>query len=255
MRDSQDNPKVLVEETAEEATALASELFKSIICEAVDEEGICYLALAGGTTPYALYEQLARSCASGEVPWEQVQVFFGDERNVPQDHVESNYRMVQRTLLDHVPVQPTQVHPMPADSDQLDDAAAEYESLIRQLVPSEGAASPQFDLVLLGMGGDGHVASIFPGTDSVAEEKKLIAACFVPVLGRNRMTFTFPLINAARNVLLLVTGQDKAEAVGALLGDDPNARERLPAARIAPNGLFTVVLDAPAAKLARLKAR
>ncbi len=255
MHDRENDRKVLVEDSPEEATALASELVKSIICEAVSERDVCYLALAGGTTPHALYKQLARSCPSGDVPWERVEVFFGDERDVPQDHVESNYRMVQKTLLDNVPIQPTQVHPMPADTDELLAGAAEYEQIIRRIVAGEGGGDPQFDLVLLGMGGDGHTGSLFPGTEALAEQERLVTACFVPVLGRSRMTFTFPLINAARNVLLLVTGQDKSEAVAGLLGDDPAVRQQLPAARVEPTGLFTVVLDRAAAKLATMKVK
>ena len=253
-RDRGDARKVLVESSGVEATVIASELVKSIICEAVDQHNSCNIALAGGTTPHALYQELAESCASGEVPWERVEVFFGDERDVPQDHVESNYRMVQKRLLDHVPVPPFQVHPMPADSDDLIVASDEYERIIRQVVTDQVDDIPQFDLVLLGMGGDGHTASLFPGTDALNEQQRLVTACFVPVLGRRRMTFTFPLINAARNVILLVTGSDKAQAVEKLLSGDPAAQQTLPAARLKPAGKFFIVLDVDAAKLAGLKA-
>ena len=242
--------KVLVEETPEQATALAGELVKTIMCDAVSERGACHIALAGGTTPHLLYQQLATSCASGEVPWGQVQVFFGDERDVPHDHVESNYHMAQKTLLDHVPVEPSAVHPMPADSTDLPQAAADYEQSIRRIVPGE---PPRFDLVLLGLGADGHTASLFPGTDAVAETSKLVTSNFVPVLGRHRMTFTFPLINAARCVILLVTGEDKADAVAALLGDDEAARKDLPAARLTLDANFILVLDAAAARRTNLR--
>lgn len=251
MRHTKDTKKVLVENTAVEATALAAEIFKTTICEAVDARGECALALAGGTTPHALYQQLAETAASGEVPWESVEVYFGDERDVPHDNVESNYLMIQRNLLDHVPVQPGKVHPMPADAEDLATAADQYEKMIRANVVSGTDGLPQFDLVLLGMGGDGHTASLFAGTDAVDQTDKLVKACFVPVLGRSRMTLTFPLINAARNVLLLVTGADKAEAVAKLLSEDPAARQDLPAGHIDPKGNFIVVLDAPAARVTR----
>ena len=127
---------VLVERGPEIATALVAELFKSIVCEAADQREACCLALSGGTTPHALYGQLAKSCASDEVPWPKVEVFFGDERDVPHDHVESNYRMAQRTLLDHVPIEPIHIHPMPADAGDLPAAAAEYEQTIPDLVPA-----------------------------------------------------------------------------------------------------------------------
>jgi len=254
MARSKDSPRVIVEGSPDEANELVAELFKTIICESVDRTGACNLALAGGTTPHGLYQQLAKSCGSGEVAWPDVAVYFGDERDVPQDHVESNYRMVQKTLLDHVPVRPDQVHPMPADGEDLPAAAAGYEELIRRNLPSsERTSAPQFDLILLGMGSDGHVASLFPKAEALDEKDKLVTAYYVPVLGRQRMTFTFPLINAARNVLLLITGSDKSEAVAQLLGKDNAMRKRLPAARLQPQGLYTIVLDSAAAKLAGVK--
>ncbi|MDY6913793.1 MAG: 6-phosphogluconolactonase [Planctomycetota bacterium] len=250
---SEDNRQVLVQRTAAQAEVLVAELLESIVCEAVGRRNICHLALAGGTTPRALYQQLAQRAMTTAVPWHQVEIFFGDERDVPQDHVESNYRTVQRTLLDHVPVDLARVHPMPADAGDLHAAAAEYEQTIRAIVPAgDGPAGgiPQFDLILLGMGGDGHTGSLFACTPKALDErKKLILVHFVPVLGRSRMTFTFPLINAARNTILLITGGDKADAAAALLSDDPEAAGRLPARRICPaGGKLIIVLDAAAAR-------
>ena len=254
MTDRQEARTVVVESTAEEATQLVAKLFESIICEAAAARGACHLALAGGTTPHRLYQYLAAKGASGRVPWEEARVFFGDERDVPHDHVESNYGMTQRTLLDHVPIPPSRIHPMPADADDLAAAAAAYERTIRTFVPAGPDGVPQFDLILLGMGGDGHVASLFPSIEPAAEEGRLVQACFVPVLGRHRMTFTFTLINAARNVILLVTGSDKADAVAGVLGDDEAAKRRLPGAAVVPkDGKLFMVLDAPAASRAGLK--
>ena len=248
---AKDNRRVLVQQTAAQAEVLVAELMESIVCEAVGQRDICHLALAGGTTPRALYQQLARRAMTTAMPWHQVEIFFGDERDVPQDHVESNYRTVQRTLLDHVPVNLARVHPMPADAEDLHAAAAEYEQTIRAIVPaSDGGGIPQFDLILLGMGGDGHTGSLFNCTpEALDERQKLILAHFVPVLGRKRMTFTFPLINAARNAILLITGGDKADAATALLSDDPEAAGRLPARRVRPiDGKLIIVLDAAAAR-------
>ena len=109
----QETPEVTVKATAEEATWVTAELVKRIICDSVATHGVCRLALAGGTTPHGLYLMLAGAAVSGEVPWRSVEVFFGDERDVPQDHADSNYRMAQQTLLDHVPIEPAHVHPMP----------------------------------------------------------------------------------------------------------------------------------------------
>lgn len=250
------SPSVLVEDSPAQATQVAADLFKTIICEAVDRRGVCHLALSGGTTPHALYQCLTvpGQVGDADVPWRKVEVFFGDERDVPHDHVESNFHMAQRTLLDNVPIEPSRVHAMPADAEDLDQAAIDYERIIRRIVPAPADGVPGFDLVLLGMGGDGHVASLFPGTEALSERKKLVVAQHVPVLGRRRMTFTFPLLNAARNVLLLVTGPDKAGAVAKLLGEEPTAKEDLPAAGISPaEGKLVVILDAQAARLASVK--
>lgn len=244
--------EILIEDTAAGATALAGELFKATVCESVDRRQCCNIALAGGTTPHALYRLLAETAASGELPWGKVVMYFGDERDVPHDNVESNYHMVQQALLDHVPISPDRVHPMPADVGDLDAAAGQYEQIIRQNVPAGPAGTPAFDLILLGMGADGHTASLFPGTDAVDEDDRLVTACYVPVLGRHRMTFTFPLVNASRSVILLVTGADKAEAVAKLLGPDDARRDRLPASRVSPSGNLMIVLDAAAARLVNL---
>ncbi len=244
------SPKMCIEPTAEQAIVLAGDMTKTIICEAVGQRGVCHVALSGGTTPQPMYQYLARSATTGqEVPWADVEVFFGDERCVSLDNVESNYHMAQRLLLDHLPIEPDRVHPLRGDAENVEAAAEEYEQLIRHMVPAEPDGIPRFDLVLLGMGGDGHTASLFAATTAEGEQKKLVAANFVPVLGRMRLTFTFPLINAARNVMFLICGADKAEAVAALTGGDAEARNRLPAAKVAPkDGQLIYVMDAAAAR-------
>jgi len=244
---------VIVKQTQHEITEEVCHLFRKIICDSVGRRKACKLSLAGGTTPHALYQALARGCATDDTPWSDVEVFFGDERDVPQDHVESNYGMAQRTLLDHVPIQPAHMHPMPADADDLPAAAAEYEEVIRRVVPAGEDDLPRFDLVLLGMGADGHAASLFPHTDALSEDRKLVVAQFVPVLGRHRMTFTYPLINAARHVIFLVTEDDKGEAVRQLLGGGADP-QNLPAAGVRPSdGALTFVFDGAAARRAGLR--
>ncbi len=245
---------VLVEPTVQAATDLAASLFKTIVCEAVDLRGSCCIALAGGTTPHALYVSLAEFAVDAVIPWSKIDIFFGDERDVPLDHVESNYRMVQRTLLDNVPILPARVHPMRGDARDLAAAADEYENTIRNLVPAGEGNVPSFDLVLLGMGADGRTASLFPGTDALRETRRLVAENFVPILGRSRLTMTYPLINAARNVLMLVTGDDKGDVVAALVGEAPKTSGRLPAAGVTPaNGRLVLILDAAAGRHAGLK--
>jgi len=256
MSKTKDTHRVIVEPSAGEAVAFVMEVTKSIICEAAARSGACHVALAGGTTPHLLYQQLARSAMTGEVPWRQVQVFFGDERDVPHDHIESNYHMVQRALLDHVPIPPSHVHPMQADADDLDAASAEYENTIRQIVPAGDDGVPRFDLILLGIGANGHTASLFATTEVLDEREKLVSAYFVPVLGRRRMTFTYPLINAARNVLFLVSGQDKAEVMADILSGDADRCRAYPAGRVEPTGgTLMFVLDADAARDTDLRPR
>ncbi|MGC9454547.1 MAG: 6-phosphogluconolactonase [Phycisphaerae bacterium] len=240
----------IVESTEEGANGFLADLMLSVLCEATAKRGRCSIALAGGTTPHGLYQRLASGATSGEVNWSAVEVFFGDERDVPHDHVESNYGKVQRTLLDHLPIPPNNVHPMRGDATDLHAAAAEYEQTIRERIAGEDGM-PRMDFILLGMGADGHVASLFPDTDAVKEHKRLVTACYVPRLGRNRMTLTFPLINAARNVALLVTGEDKADTVAALLDENSPRRKDLPAAQLNPtNGRLIMVFDSAAARLA-----
>ena len=254
MTDGKANVDARVLATGEQATTAVVRLFKKIVSEAVRERGTCAVALAGGTTPHALYKELAVHVFDADVPWDRVEVFFGDERDVPHDHVESNYHMAQRSLLDHVPVTPDRIHPMPADGDDLAAAAAEYESIVREHVPAGSDGVPRFDFILLGMGGDGHTASLFPRTDGLTEDKALVVSHHVPVLGRWRMTFTYPLINAARHVVFLIIGDDKAEVVAGLVGDDAAVRAELPAAQVKPkDGTLTIVMDAQAARRTSLK--
>lgn len=247
------NRKIVVERTPDDAAAFAANAMESLLCEAVAKRGAAHVALAGGTTPHMLYQRLAAAVLRSAVPWQSVEVFFGDERNVPLDDVESNYGMAQRTMLDHIPIVPSHVHPMRADADDLEAAADEYEQTIRALVPVEGGL-PRFDLVLLGMGADGHTASLFPGTPALREKQKLVMAYKVPVLGRQRMTLTLPLINAARNVMLLVTGEDKADTIARLFSDKEADRRDLPVNSVRPkDGTLYLILDAAAARKANVK--
>ena len=245
-------PRILVANTAAEAADLAANETARIVRQRRGQ-GDCSIALCGGTTPGELYRRLAAPPLAESMPWGNVQIFFGDERDVPQDHVENNYRLVTKTLLDHVPIPLAHVHPMPADCRDLAAAADQYENLIRRLVPSENDL-PVFDMILLGMGVDGHTASLFPDTPALAEERRLVVAQYVPVIGRNRMTFTFPLINNARHVVFFITGPDKAQIVQQVLSDDEQVRSRYPAARVRPrHGELIFVLDAAAAKNLQVK--
>lgn len=239
--------QISVQKSAEAAAAKAAELFRETIRQAVQQRGRCAIALAGGTTPRLMYQRLADEAVVDRVPWGQVDLFFGDERDVPQDDVESNFGVAQKMMLDHLPIDWERVHPMRADADDLDSASDEYEQIIRRVVPAGPDGIPQFDLVMLGMGGDGHTASLFPDSPILGEGKRLVVACHVPVLGRNRMTMTFPLINASRHIVMLVTGDDKAGVVERVIRQEDQS---LPAARVYPvRGTLHYVLDTAAARL------
>lgn len=239
---------VIVEYDVERLVQVVGGMIESMICETVAKQGVFRIALAGGTTPRALYQYLAGHAVQANIPYQRVEFFFGDERDVPHDNIESNYRMVQRTLLDFLPVELGNVYPMPADRDDLAGGAAEYEATIRRVIPAGPGGVPVFDLVLLGIGGDGHTASLFPETAALEEREKLVLAHFVPVLGRNRMTFTFPLINAAQCAICMVTGDDKAQVMADIVSDAPN-KARHPAARIQPQGTLIFAMDAAAARM------
>jgi 6-phosphogluconolactonase len=164
------------------------------------------IALSGGSTPKRLYEVLAKPPFRDSVRWDHLELFFGDERSVPPDHQDSNYRMAREALLSHVPVQAHRMHAEKGEADA-------YERLVRERITETRDGIPVFDLILLGMGGDGHTASLFPGTGALDERSRLVVMNEVPQMKTRRMTFTYPLINAARRVWVLVPGTDKRDRV------------------------------------------
>ncbi|NLE77054.1 MAG: 6-phosphogluconolactonase [Chloroflexi bacterium] len=225
-----------------DAGALAAEATRRVVAaaqQAVAARGRFSLVLAGGSTPKALYRLLATAC----LPWPQTSLFWGDERCVPPGHGESNYRLAHETLLAHVPVPPGQVHRMRGEWEPR-QAAQAYDRLLRELFRGP---RPDFDLALLGMGADGHTASLFPGSAALVEDTRLALAVAADYGGRpaQRVTLTLPALNAARQVLFLVSGADKADAVRAVWVDEDS---RLPARRVRPvAGRLTWLLDQAAA--------
>lgn len=185
------------------------------------------IALAGGSTPRILYRALGSSTNANLLTWGPWHIFWSDERCVPPDHADSNYRMAKEAFLDLVAVPADQIHRMRGE-DSPDAAAEQYDQSLRQVFR---AALPAFDLILLGLGEDGHIASLFPGTAALQEKTRLVVANWVPQISANRITFTLPLINAARRVVFLVSGQSKAAALKEVLNPNP-ALPPLPAARV-----------------------
>jgi len=223
--------------------------FAAAVDEAVGARGKAAIALAGGDTPRRLYALLAAAPYRERVPWSRLTVFFTDERQVPGEDPRSNAHMAKETLLDRVPIPPAQVHrPRMADPD-LNRAAAEYAAQIHAQVPRGSTGRPAFDLILLGMGADGHTASLFPGDPAFDEAQLAVAAVHAPHAGLRRVTLTLPVLNAARRVLFLVAGDEKAAAVARVCRDrDPDPT--LPAGRVQPtSGSVVWFLDEAAARL------
>jgi 6-phosphogluconolactonase len=231
-------------------TALAEAASDRIVAaarNAIRRRGRCLLALSGGSTPRLVYPLLASRPRIERVDWSRVEFFWSDERAVPPDHPDSNFGLARALMLDHLPgVRPTSVHRMPADAHDRDAAAARYEAELRRAFDVRPGTSrrPRFDLVWLGMGADGHTASLFPGASTLAERRRWVLPATAPKTSAvsGRMTFTLPLINAARAVMFMVAGADKAEAVRSVRS---GARE-LPAARVRATSTLWL-LDASAA--------
>jgi 6-phosphogluconolactonase len=205
------------------------------------------VALAGGATPRETYMRLAGVPFAEQVPWDRTWVFFGDERCVPPDHAESNYRMASETLLSKVGIPGERVYRMRGEAEDSEAAAMEYARTLATVFETKRGGLPRFDLVLLGVGLDGHIASLFPGSPAAKEIFRTVvavhaAAARIP----QRLTLTFPAINAAARVIFLVSGAEKAKTLKAALSDGG----LLPAGMVRPtDGTLTWIVDRPAASL------
>jgi 6-phosphogluconolactonase len=223
----------------------AADRFVAAAAEAVAANGSFTVALAGGSTPLAMYELLAAEPYRSQVDWPSVEVYFGDERCVPPDHPESNYRAAHQALLSRVPIPPDRVHRMEGEADP-EQAAKAYGLMLKERFGADGG----LDLTLLGMGDDGHTASLFPGTPAVREREPRVVAQFVErsTTGRSwRITMTAPFLNRSGRVLLLVAGKNKAGRVAEVMEGDPDP-DRLPVQLIdSSQTRITWLLDAAAA--------
>jgi 6-phosphogluconolactonase len=213
--------------------------------DAVKQRGRFAIALAGGHTPAKLYALWAESANHGvKTPWDRVQLFWGDERFVPETSPLSNYRMTRETLIERAPIPPVNVHAMRTDFPTPEDAAAAYESEMRKFF---GDASPALDLQLLGLGPEGHTASLFPGSPALEETKRWVLAVEAPAKPPQRMTLTPVVLNQGRKTLFLVAGEDKREIVNSLRNELDSQPSEYPAGRIRPPGGVLWLLDQAAA--------
>jgi 6-phosphogluconolactonase len=231
-----------------DAAVLAAAAAGEFTRAAASSKGPFRVALSGGSTPKAFHALLAD--ASGpyraRVPWDRVHFFWGDERCVPPDHPDSNYRMAMETLLSKVPVAPENIHRIPAELPDAAVAAEHYEETLLH----EFDGLPRFDWIFLGMGPDGHTASLFPGTMAVVEQKKLVTSVWVEEKKTHRVTLTLPVLNASKNIAFVVAGPDKADTARRVLEEAPSAAS--PASLVSPSrGELLWLLDRAAAS--RLK--
>jgi len=211
-------------------------------------EGEPALCLAGGNTPRLVYEILADPPLRDRFPWGRVHWFFGDERVVPPDSARSNYHMVRAALFDRAPIPRDNIHPVPTVSSDADEAAAAYEAELKRFYGSDRLAANRslFAATLLGVGNDGHTASLFPGNPALAERRRWAASVRDPSVPEPRVTLTIPTLESSGEIAFLVTGAEK-NAIVARLGQD----EELPAARIHPAGRLRWFLDRSASSAAR----
>ena len=216
-------------------TRRAAELFVQAAKEAIAKSGAFNVALSGGSTPKALYSLLAGDPGlRAELPWEKMHFFFSDERHVPPDHADSNFRMANEALFSKALVKPSRISRIKGEYEDTEKAALEYEQALRGYFIIERGEFPRFDLVLLGMGDEGHTASLFPGTKALhAPADRIVVRNWVGKLYTERITLTAPAINQANRVIFLVTRADKAPALKAVL-EGPYEPEQLPAQLIQP---------------------
>lgn len=226
----------------------SAESIVTLSSEAIAAWGRFSIGLSGGSTPRTLFQLLASDDFASRIDWGNMYIFWGDERCVPPDHADSNYHMTRETLLDHVPLPEDNIYRMQGERDPA-EAAAAYEETLRAFFGSD--ALPRFDLLLQGMGDDGHTASLFPGTAALRERERWVVANYVEKLDSWRITLTVPMINAAANVIFLVAGENKAEALRAVL-QGPRQPELYPSQFVQPeNGRLRWLVDAAAAQLLR----
>ncbi len=228
----------------------AAQKFVEAGAAAVNEKGSFSVVLAGGSTPKALYGLLVNDPAlRAQVPWDKMQVFFGDERHVGPDHPDSNFRMANEAMISKSPLKPEQVTRIKGEYPDADQAAREYELAIRSYFKLGDGEFPRFDLVLLGMGSEGHTASLFPGTKALHEKRRIAVSNWVGKLLAERVTLTPPAINNAAHVIFMVTGADKAPALTAVL-ERVYEPDQLPAQLIQPaNGTLLWLVDTAAGGL------
>ncbi|MGD8884390.1 MAG: 6-phosphogluconolactonase [Gammaproteobacteria bacterium] len=237
--------KLTVAESPKSLCQQIADWWQRLAKDAIADHGKFHVALAGGNTPRILYQMLASDAYAGAIDWQHIKFYFGDERAVPLNHSQSNFSMAHDAMLDTLSIPSTNIYPMITDLDDLENSARHYEKILRRELPAGDDGIPQFDLILLGMGDDGHTASLFPDTPILSETQKLVAMVYVEKVQASRLSFTLPLINHARHVGIMVTGDNKAGKLKQVLIDQPGTH---PVEKVHPDGELRWFADEAAAK-------
>jgi 6-phosphogluconolactonase len=240
---------IIIAKDSDELNRIAAEKFISIGRKAIDEKGKFTVALAGGSTPKSLYKLLTADAFRSQIDWQKVFFFFGDERNVSIDSDESNFRMANESILKPLQISPENIFRWETELDDAGKIVEKYEKSIAGFFDLAENELPRFDLILLGMGDDGHTASLFPYTDGLLETRRIAIVNYVEKFDTNRLTFTFPTINNASNVVFLINGVNKANPLREVLEGEAQA-EKFPSQNVNPkNGNLYWLIDAQAAQL------
>lgn len=225
----------------------AAQRWVQLVEAAIAARGKFHVALSGGSTPRALYRRLAHPEFAHRIAWDRVHIYFGDERAVPSNHADSNFRMAKEALFDHVPIPPTQIYRIEGERTDIHEAGTKYSQLLASHLPLSAQGVVQFDLLLLGVGTDGHIASLFPGTPILHERARFVEAVFVEKLEAWRVTVTLPVIDHARHVMVLLSGENKAPILRDLVVG--RRGPPYPVQLINPQGVLEWYVDNAAASL------
>ena len=247
MTSTQPNPDIIVSDDRDALNREAATRFVALARQAIADRGRFMVALSGGSTPKALFELLSTDEWRDQVDWSRTHLFWGDERYVPQDHADSNYRMTREALLSNIDVPAENVHRVVTEGGSPEEVAAEYERTLREAFGVGEGEAPRFDLIHLGMGDDGHTASMFPGTTAMHEAERLVVPVWVEKFQQHRITTTPVVLNNAAEVQFLISGGSKKEVLPQVLRGAYEP-DRLPSQTVRPHsGALRFLLDRDAA--------
>jgi 6-phosphogluconolactonase len=242
------NPDIIILDDREALNHEAATRFVALARRAIEDRGRFMVALSGGSTPKALFELLATDEWRDQVDWSRTHLFWGDERHVPQDHADSNYRMTREALLSKVEIPAENIHRVETEAGAPDEVAAAYERTLREAFGLGADGVPRFDLIHLGLGDDGHTASMFPGTNAMHENERLVVAVWVEKFKSNRITTTPVVLNNAAEVQFLISGASKKDVVPQVIRGAYEP-DRLPSQTVRPtDGALRFILDRDAAE-------